>query len=564
MFRRVSKTIARIDRIYDSKINLERIEQKFFDLMTQMEFLPNSPTLMNSNTTLNQLSACFVLPVNDSLISIFETLKNTALIQQSGGGVGFSFSRLRPKGDIVKSTSGVSSGPLSFMKIYDLTSEVIKQGGRRRGANIAILNVIHPDIEKFIKVKAEEGKLENFNLSVAVNDEFMQILKQNGSYHLINPRNQEKVAKIRAEHIFNLIVKNAWKSGDPGIVFLDEINRYNPTPKLGRIESTNPCGEQPLLPYESCNLGSINLEKMVQNGKLNWEKLEITVKSAVHFLDNVIDANKYSLAAVKHMTLMNRKIGLGVMGFAEMLIMLGIPYNSHKALHMAENVMEFISKCARESSIYLGEERGSFPNFKESKWFDEGYSSMRNATTTTIAPTGTISIIANVTSGIEPIFAVSYLREVMDGTTLLETNHLFQEKAKEEGFFQEDLMLKIARGGSIKNISEIPEYIQQLFICAHDVEPEWHVKIQAAFQKYTDNAVAKTVNLPPNATVDQVKKIFLLAYQLKCKGITVYRYGSKKKQVLKLDNISKKDKESEYLVVKSDYSGGCPSINCPH
>lgn len=563
MFKRVSNAVAIADNLYKDA-DMDKTEEDFYGVMSRLEFLPNSPTLMNAGTPINQLSACFVLPVDDSIGGIFNTLKNMAIIHTSGGGVGFSFSNLRPKGDIVKSTKGVASGPVSFMRIFDVATDVIKQGGRRRGANMGILDVNHPDIIEFITVKEQEGVLNNFNLSVAVSDEFMKKVENDEKYDLINPRNGNTVKKLRAHDVFELIARTAWKCGDPGIIFIDEINRKNTIPSADKIEATNPCGEQPLLNYESCNLGSINLVKVVKNNRIDFDKLKRTVKTAVHFLDNVIDINSFPIKEIETETLKNRKIGLGVMGFAEMLIMLKIPYNSQGALDMAEKIMEFINFHAKEASAEIGKIRGSFPNFKGSKQDKECFSAIRNATVTTIAPTGTISMITDVTSGIEPLFAISFVRDVMEGEKLLEVNKLFKGVAKDKGFYSEELMTKIAKKGSIQDINEIDDDIKKIFVTAHDIEPKWHVKMQAAFQKHVDNAVSKTVNLPPDATPDDVKEIILLAYKFKCKGITVYRYGSKRKQVLYLNNFPETKNNKKYLSAGSEYSGGCPSFNCPY
>jgi ribonucleoside-diphosphate reductase alpha chain len=558
MFRRIAEAIANVDKQYG--VNPEESEKIFYTMMAKLEFLPNSPTLFNAGTELGQLSACFVLPVEDSLESIFTAVKNMALIEKTGGGVGFDFSRLRPKGDIVKSTKGVASGPVSFMRIFDVATEVIKAGGRRRGAMMGILRVDHPDIIEFITSKTKTGALSNFNISVAVTDDFMETLEENGEYWLINPRNREKVKSLRAKEIWDLIAKSAWESGDPGVIFIDEINRHNPTPQIGRIEATNPCGEQPLLPYESCNLGSINLSRMVENGEISWEKLRETVGNAVHFLDNVIDANKYPLKEIEVITKANRKIGLGVMGFADMLIKLGIRYDSEEALQLAEKLMRFIQEEARRKSVEIAEERGSFPNFEKSIWKDK-YSALRNATVTTIAPTGTISIIAGCSSGIEPIFAISFIRNVLGGTRLFETNPLFEVTAKERGFYNAKLLEEIAKTGSVQKIDRVPDDVKQIFVTALDIKPEWHVKMQAAFQKYTDNAVSKTVNLPTNAKVEDVKKVFELAWELKCKGVTVFRYGSKPEQVLYIGEV--KTKEATFVTAESEYAGGCPTKLCP-
>jgi len=529
-------------------------------MIARVDFLPNSPTLFNAKTELGQLSACFVLPVEDSLKSIFTAVKNMALIEKSGGGVGFDFSKLRPKGDIVKSTKGVASGPVSFMRVFDAATEVIKAGGKRRGAMMGVLRVDHPDITEFITSKQKPGILSNFNISVAVNDDFMKTLQEDGEYWLINPRNKEKVKKLKAKDVWNLMVKSAWQSGDPGVIFIDEVNRHNPTPEVGKIESTNPCGEQPLLPYESCNLGSINLSRMVENGEINWKKLKETVRNAVHFLDNVIEANKFPLKEIEKMTKANRKIGLGVMGFADMLIQLGIPYNSEKALKLAEKTMKLVTEEAREKSVELGEERGSFPNFDKSVWKDK-YHAMRNATITTIAPTGSISIIAGCSSGIEPLFAISFIRNVLGGTRLFEINPLFEMTVKERGFYSAQLLEEIARTGSVQEIKDVPEEVKRVFVTALDISPKWHVRMQAAFQKHTDNAVSKTVNLPQDATVEDVETVFWLAYRLKCKGITVYRYGSKPEQVLYTGEI--RTKKTKFVAAESEYAGGCPTKTCP-
>jgi len=558
LFERGARAIAKVDKTFGD--NSEKSERIFYEMMAKLEFLPNTPTLFNAGTDMGQLSACFVLPVEDSLDGIFTTVKNMALIEQTGGGVGFNFSRLRPRGDIVRSTKGVASGPVSFMRIFDTATEVIKAGGKRRGAMMGILRVDHPDVLDFITAKQNPTFLSNFNVSVAVTDEFMQAVEADEEYWLINPRNKEKIKQLKAKEVWNLIARSAWASGDPGVVFIDEINRHNPTPEVGKIESTNPCGEQPLLPYESCNLGSINLSRMVEDGKIRWKKLRETVRNAVHFLDNVIDANVYPLKEIAEITRANRKIGLGVMGFADMLIMLGVPYDSEEALKLGEQVMKFIEEEAQKKSREIAEKRGSFPNFEKSVWKDR-YSAFRNATVTTVAPTGTISIIAGCSSGIEPLFAVSFIRNVLGGARLFETNALFEETAKARGFYSAKLLEEIARTGSVQKIGGVPEDVKRLFATALDIDPVWHIKMQAAFQKSTDNAVSKTVNLPNQAKVEEVREIYDLARKLKCKGVTVFRYGSKPEQVLYIGEI--KTKEGKFVSAQSEYAGGCPTMNCP-
>ncbi len=530
MIRRVAKNIASAEPKSERKL----WEEEFYRVMVNLEFLPNSPTLMNAGRELQQLSACFVLPIEDSMESIFNAIKYTALIHKSGGGTGFSFSRLRPEGDRVGSTGGVASGPVSFMKAFDTATDVIKQGGTRRGANMAILNVNHPDIEKFITAKEKGDVLTNFNLSVAATDDFMKAMEAAADYNLINPRDKAIVGTLNAREVFDKIVDMAWRTGDPGLVFIDRINKDNPTPKLGAIESTNPCGEQPLLPFESCNLGSINLPRMVRDGEIDFEKLEKTVSIAVRFLDNVIDKNNFPLPQIEEMTRKTRKIGLGVMGFADMLIKLGIPYDSDEALETAEEVMRFINEKATQASVALAEERGVFPVFEGSIYDVPGGLKLRNASRTTIAPTGTLSIIAGCSSGIEPLFALSYVRNILDGDELLEVNQLFEEVAKREGFYSEELMRGLARHGSLRGMDGVPEWVQRLFVTAHDISPEWHVRMQAAFQKSTHNAVSKTINFPSSATRKDIEDAYLLAYREGCKGITIYRDKSKDKQVLSI------------------------------
>ena len=563
MFRRVASHIAQAQVNFKSDISVRQAEEKFYQMMSHLEFMPNSPTLMNSGTSFGQLSACFVLPVEDSIDGIFESLKNMARIHQSGGGTGFNFSHLRPKGTLVSTTKGSASGPVSFMSIFDKATGVIVQGGRRRGANMGILRCDHPDIVDFVEAKATKGMFENFNLSVAVTDKFIADVKADRLFDLKNPATGKKTGTIKAKSLFDLIVNAAWRTGDPGLVFIDEINRKNPTPQAGKIEATNPCGELPLLDYESCNLASINLSKMVENKKLNWEKLKDCVNWGILFLDNVIEVNKFPLPEIREMTLANRKIGLGVMGFADMLIMLGIPYNSQEALNLAKKIMQFLHKQSLEASVKLAEERGVFPNYNRSIYKAKNLK-LRNATVNTIAPTGTISIIAGCSSGIEPIFAVSFIRNVLSGTKLFEVNPLFEEIAKKQGLYEEEIISKIAKQGSLQSIENIPEEIKSIFVTAFDIEPVEHLYVQAAFQKYTDNAVSKTINLSQGASVDDVRAIYLKAHELKCKGITIYRYGSKDQQVLSFGTKEKEDTSDsrELVVADAEYSGGCASGEC--
>jgi ribonucleoside-diphosphate reductase alpha chain len=544
LFRRVAKAIAAAETGYNESADTAAVEEEFYNIMENLDFLPNSPTLMNAGRELGQLSACFVLPIEDTMESIFDAVKNTALIHKSGGGTGFSFTRLRPETDRVGSTGGVASGPISFMKAFDATTDVIKQGGTRRGANMAILNIDHPDIMKFITAKQDMRSLTNFNLSVAVTEEFMEAVKADSDFNLINPRTGEIQNTVKAKDLFDQIVDMAWKTGDPGIVFIDRINESNPTPQLGKIESTNPCGEQPLLPYESCNLGSINLSHMLKESKgemvIDNEKLASTIRIAVRFLDNVIDVNRFPLPSIAEMTRNTRKIGLGIMGFADMLIQMGIPYDSDEGLQTGEDIMKFVNDEAMKASVALAEERGVFPAFKGSIYDTSEGPRPRNATCTTIAPTGTLSIIAGCSSGIEPLFALSYIHNILDGARMVEVNPFFEQAARERGFYTDTLMEQLATGTQLHSMKDVPEDIKKLFVTAHDISPEWHVKMQAAFQKSTHNAVSKTVNFPEDATRADIAKVYMMAYEEGLKGITIYRDKSREYQPLSTAPVEKK------------------------
>jgi len=549
MFIRVAGNIASAEKKYGkTEEEVKEIEKQFFDIMADLDFLPNSPTLMNAGKELQQLAACFVLPVGDSMNAIFEALKETALIQKSGGGVGYSFSNIRPKNDVVLSTKGVSSGPISFMTVFNAATDTIKQGGTRRGANMGILRVDHPDILDFITSKENNEKLTNFNISVGVTEKFMKAVENDDEYEIINPRTKEVVDRYRAKEVFGKIVEHAWKNGDPGIIFLDRLNKDNPTPNLGQIESTNPCGEQPLLPYEACNLGSINLAHMVKEEegikKVDYDRLKNITYMAVRFLDDVIDMSRYPLEKIGKMVHGNRKIGLGVMGYADLLIILGIPYDSEEALELAQKIMSFIQDESKNASRELAKEKGVFPNFKGSVYDSPDGYEIRNATTTTIAPTGTLSIIADCSSGVEPIFALSFVKNVMDNDRLVEVNDYFEELANKEGFYSKELMEKIAEKGNLKDIEEVPSRYRRVFVTAHEISPVWHVRTQAAFQKFVDNAVSKTVNFSNDATVQDVENVYMLAYRLGCKGITIFRDKSRGTQVLE---VKGKKKEEEGL-----------------
>ena len=542
MFWRVAASIASTWKVGD----LARV---FYALMTDYDFLPNSPTLMNAGTDLGQLAACFVLPVGDSMDEIFDAVKHAALIHKSGGGTGFSFSRLRPKDSRVGSTGGVASGPISFLKIFNTATEQVKQGGTRRGANMGILRVDHPDILEFIRAKEREGDLNNFNLSVALTEKFMQAVEKDEEYALVAPHTQEVIERLKAREVFELLVRKAWESGDPGIIFIDRINRDNPNPDQGEIESTNPCGEQPLLPYEACNLGSINLARFVidRDGikDVDWDRLREVIHLSVRFLDNVIDASEYPLERITQTVRRNRKIGLGVMGWADMLYQLRLPYSSRRAIVLAEKLMEFLQRESKSASAQLAKERGPFPAFETSVYSDQNLGPYRNATTTTIAPTGTLSIIAGCSSGVEPLFALCFVRQVMDGEKLTEANGFFVQALHDAGCYSEKVMAEVVEKGSVRGMEFLPDDLRKVFVTAMDIDPVWHLKMQAAFQKHTDNAVSKTVNLPNSATQEDIYKIYWMAYEEGCKGVTVYRDGCKSVQVLCTGEGGKDEKKAE-------------------
>lgn len=554
LFKRVARAVALAEKTFGaSKSEVENYTNKFYQMMIERRFIPNTPTLMNAGKAQGQLSACFVLPVPDNLEGIFETCKHAALIHKTGGGTGFSFSRLRPANDFVSSNAGVASGPVSFMNVYDAATHAIRQGGTRRGANMAILRVDHPDIEEFITCKKDRTKLNNFNISVAITDKFMQAFKSNGNYDLIHPGSGEVVKQLSARAIFDMISENAHESGEPGIVFIDRINASDPIyatkgsdgefiPGTEDIEATNPCGEQPLGPGDACNLGSINLSLFVdqKTNDFNWQELSNCVSLSVRFLDNVIEENNYPFQFIADATKNNRRIGLGVMGFAEALILMNIAYNSQEALEKAESVMRFIQEKGHQASSELATTRGVFPNWKYSRWAEQG-KQMRNATVTTIAPTGTISVIAGTSSGIEPLFAVSYIRRVLGGEELIEFNSIFEKVAAEAGINTPENMREISESGMLGEIAGIPDDIKRIFICSHEISYDWHVKMQAVFQKFTDNAVSKTINFPADAKIEHVEAAYKLAWDLNLKGITVYRDTSRSSQVL---NVKKTDPKS--------------------
>ncbi|GAB4339591.1 MAG: hypothetical protein Kow0010_27640 [Dehalococcoidia bacterium] len=556
LFRRVARVVAGAEERYAER-ERGRWEGRFYEAMAGMWFLPNSPTLMNAGTSIGQLAACFVLPVEDSIPGIFGAVANMATIHQTGGGTGFSFSRLRPAGDIVHETGGIASGPVSFMRVFDVATDVVKQGGRRRGANMGVLSADHPDILAFVTAKDDRSTLTNFNLSVAVPDAFMAAVEQDGAWELVNPRTHEAVRTVSARELWEAICAAAWRNGDPGLLFIDEVNRHNPTPGLGSIEATNPCGEQPLLPYEACTLGSINLSRLADGRRFDWERLDELVTLGVRFLDDVLDASRFPLREVEEATRRTRKVGLGVMGLAEALIKLGMRYSSDEARSFAARVMERISLRAREASVALAGERGSFPAFHESVWPGRGYNALRNASLTTVAPTGTLSIIANTSSGIEPLFALAYRRTALDGTELPEVNGLFLEALRERGVDAAAVLPQVEETGSVQSVEQVPAEVRELFEVAFDVGPEAHVKMQAAVQAHTDNAVSKTVNLASTATVDDVRQVFELAYRLGCKGVTVFRYGCRGEQVLSLGKIPSFALGDEAARAHGEFTGEC-------
>lgn len=557
LLRRVARAVASAETHHGQ--DASAWESRFYDAMATLELLPNSPTLMNAGKPSGQLSACFVLPVNDSMPEIFDAVKWAAMIQQTGGGTGFAFSRLRPAGDVVRSTSGIASGPLSFIEVFNSATDAIRQGGVRRGANMGILRVDHPDVLDFISAKSDPRRLRNFNVSVAVTDEFMRALAEGRDYALRNPRGGAEVRRLEAKRVWHAIAQLAWKSGEPGVIFIDRINAHNPTPALGEMESTNPCGELPLLPFEACNLASIDVGKLVRGERVDWTRLEALVRLGVRFLDDVIDVNHYPLPQIEAITRANRKIGLGIMGFADALIRLGIPYDSERALAFADELGRFIERHAQSASAELARERGPFAHWQGSRWDRDGAPPLRNATTTTIAPTGTISILAGCSGGIEPLFAVSFVRQVLEGERLIDVHPLFVEAARRGGWYSDALMARVADRGSVRGLDEVPEAVQRLFVTAHDIAPSWHLRMQATFQRHVHNAVSKTINFPRSATVEAVEEAFHEAYRLGCKGVTVYRDGSRDEQVLSFGETARGAAESAPKEVSPQVEDGpCP------
>lgn len=536
-----------------------RWAESFAASLRQLEFLPNSPTLMNAGTEIGLLSGCVVLPLEDSLTSIFQTLGQAALLHQAGGGTGYSLSHVRPRGDRVASTGGSASGPVSFLSVFDVAADVVSEGGRRRGASMAVMDVMHPDIVEFIEAKVAARALEHFNLSVGVSDRFMRAVLEDADHRLVNPRTGREVGRISARELFDRLCTAAWRGGDPGLLFLDRVNRDNPLPTLGRLEATNPCGEVPLLPYESCNLGSVNLARLVVNGSIDFERLGALVQLAVRFLDDVIEVSHYPVAELEHPARAARKVGLGVMGLAETLATLGLPYDSAPANRLAARIMRFIEQQARQASAGLAHERGPFPLYEKSRYRARGIGPLRNAQLTSVAPTGTISLIAGTTSGIEPIFALSYLRHIL-GRDLPETNPLFERTARRRGFYSDELMAEIERTGTVRQVRAVPPEVRAAFVTALEISPEWHLRMQAAVQRHVDAAVAKTINLPPQATVGDVRAIFLAAWQARVKGITVYRYGARPGQVLTLAPPA--PVPGAAVQIADDYSGGCVRHTC--
>ena len=536
LFHRVAKTVAQAESLFDNSKQAQYWEDSFQQILSSLGFLPNSPALMNAGLPLGQLSACFVLPVEDTMEDIFETLKHAALVQRTGGGTGFSFSRVRPKGDVIKSTGGEASGPVAFMKIFDHTTQCIKQGGRRRGANMAVLRVDHPDILEFVTAKEDGTSLQNFNLSVGVTDEFLDAVRQGKEFELIHPHSRQVARRLSAKLVFETIVDSAWKTGDPGLLFLNAINRANPTPAFGELEATNPCGEIPLLPHESCNLGSINLTRHLKQNRedwsIDWEKLRTTVHLAIRFLDDLIEINQFPTPESEAMSRGNRKIGLGVMGLAEILIRLGLPYDSEKAIQVGEAIMGVIQEEAHITSRLLAEERGVFPNWSSSVYGQKNQK-MRNATCTAIAPTGTISIIADTTASIEPLFALMYRRShSLGGEPFYDISSAFEECLPYYGIRLEDFRDQIMAKGGLRSVEGIPEKMKRIFITALEIPAEGHLQVQAAFQRHVDNSVSKTINLPEESTPNQIAQTYMRAWELGLKGVTVFRYGSKGSQVL--------------------------------